>query len=103
LSDIAGLAGVIALNPPLDWPFEELALPDNLPKARVPIFLFFDESKRVVLDSLNKLIKSHAIPAKISLLPESEFNSEFVNKIMAIDIIIVFAMHLQKILSSPDR
>lgn len=72
LADTPGLAGVIAVDPPFDWPFEELSPQLRLPEARIPVLIFLSPRKMAEAENFNELIETHYIPARVVPVPEEE-------------------------------
>ncbi len=72
LADTDGPAGVIAVDPPSDWPFEELSPRIRLEKARVPVSLILSCESTEKAEQFRALIQGRNIPVEVILLPDSE-------------------------------
>jgi len=72
LADTDGPAGVIAVDPPFDWPFEELSPRVRLEKARVPVSLILSCESTEKAEQFRVLIQGKKITVEVSLLPDSE-------------------------------
>jgi len=72
LADAPGLAGIIAVDPPSDWPFEELSPRVRLEKARVPVSLILSCESTEKAEQFRVLIQGKKITVEVILLPDSE-------------------------------
>jgi len=71
LADTDGPAGVIAVDPPFDWPFEELSPRVRLPEARVPVSIVLSSESTEKAEQFQALIREKEIPVEVILLPDS--------------------------------
>jgi len=72
LADTDEPAGTIAVDPPFDWPFEELSPQIRLPQARVPVSLILSCESTEKAEQFRALIQAKQIPVEVILLPDSE-------------------------------